>query len=254
MASPHTARVKIEAGEAEQQTPASAASSRPFDVSSLIKKEAEAPGVNNNLVCGDLKSSPVSSPCPPASAASLYPYLGLYSQLLTSPVVHMPGLMMGAQLALASAHHQNMLASAWAGLQAPASAPLMSDRLKASRFSPYSHFPPTKSPPASSDKSAFQTVLPAPKVAPGSPPPSPSSHTATTSLRIKTITPPSLSPANSHTSSTSPGDSAAASAPSSEIRRIQRMVTGLDGGLETKYGISHSSPETDPKNAMKKSQ
>ena len=212
--------------------------------------------MNNNLGCGDLKSSPVASPCPPASAASLYPYLGLYSQLLTSVQgPHpMPGLMMGAQLALASAHHQNMLASAWAGLQAPASGHLMSDRLKAPRFSPYPLFPPTKSPPASSSSSAFQTVLPSPKVAPGSPPPSPSSHTATTSLRIKTITPPSLSPANSHTSSTSPGDSAADSRPASDIRNIERLVTGLDGGRDTKYGISHSPPGDQTRNAMNKSQ
>ena len=264
VASPHTvtdpAQLKTEAEE-EAPTSAVSASVRPFDVSSLIKKESEPPGVNNNLGSSEVKSSPVANPCPPgsipASAASLYPYLGLYSQLMSSvhsvPGVHsMPGLMMGAQLALASAHHQTMLASAWAGLQSPPPGPLMADRLKTPRFSPYS-----RSPPASSEsRSAFQSVMPAAKVspAPGSPPPSPSSHTATTSLRIKTITPPSLSPANSHTSSTSPGDAAAASRPASDIRNIERMVSCLDGGQEATYGISHNLPGDNPNNAMKKSQ
>ena len=118
-----------------------------------------------------------------------------------------------AHLALANLHQQQtasaMLASAWQPLMLQSQ-----DRLKAHRFSPYPHPHPSFSPPAplltktppvtsapeDTRVSAFQSVAPAPAQKPPSSPPSPAS-------------------------SGSPS-----AAPASELRSMERLVTGLRGG------------------------
>ena len=170
---------------------------RPFDVSSLIKKEErESP------------ESPLPTPPPPP----VYPpYLGLYQHLLP-PSLSSP-LMLQAQLALA-AQHNSFLASAYASLSSSARPSL--ERMKSSRFSPYTSnttsstsSPSSTTSNSSSSRSAFQAV------GRRSPPSSPA--------RIKTISPPLLSPS-------SPGG----------IKNIQQMVNGLNGGAEGKFGLTHS--------------
>ena len=207
---------------------------RPWDVSSLVKKEED------NVVKSPVASpnTLTSPPVPPPPPASLYPYLGLYSQLLHSmpapgfPPSSLPHafnpLMMQAHLALA-AHHNSVLATAYSGLSQPS----MMDRLKSNRFSPYpaTQHQPGNTSVSSESKSAFQSVIKQ-----SSPPASP--DTATTSLMIKTITPPCSSPDHSSTSS-SPGDTG-----SDDIQHIQKMVNGLNGGHETKFGISHEVQRT----------
>lgn len=261
-----TESVKTETKEPEVTTVTN--SLRPFDVNSLIKKEETCsnrniPVINNN------HANIEKPPCElnmqghdVAGGPGLYPYLGLYSHLMSMP--HhpgpplLPGLnpLMQAQIALAAhAHQQSVLASAYANLH-PSS---MMERLKSQRFSPYqNHKSPNSSHISTSDsKSAFTSVTPGSmgqsSPTPGSPPPSPSSHTATTSLRIKTISPPILSPAHSQTSS-SPGENPlSSSTPSSkdsstsltpDIRNIEAMVNGLNGGHDTKFGITHESHRT----------
>ena len=164
-------------------------------MSSLIKKEEPRRGS---------PESPLSSPPPPPVYPP--PYLGLYQHLLppglTSP------LMLQAQLALA-AQHNSFLASAYASLT---TARPGLERIKTSRFSPYSA--PTISTSSNtsntnSTRSAFQAV--------GRRSPS------TSPARIKTISPPLLSPS-------SPGG----------IKNIQQMVNGLNGGAEGKFGLTHS--------------
>ena len=303
--------VKQETQETGNHDVSTTAPLRPFDVNSLIKKETtedkEAVGVNNNhddKTPVAVASSPDHvAPSPP----SLYPYLGLYSHLMShslppnfpappaasnhGPPLLPPGLnplMMQAHLALA-AHHNSVLASAYANL-APSS---MMERIKSQRFSPYP--PPAHlfSPPSSTShpshlssdsKSAFHSIVPGRQSqaslppptpsspanslppTPSSPPPSPSSNTATTSLRVKTITPPSLSPANSHSSTSSPGDLQSSKDPrttcpknqeptvqglTTDIKSIEKMVNGLNGGHDTTFGISHGH---DQRRSLAKSQ
>ena len=88
--------MKQEPGPVTTITSSSSSSARPFDVSSLIKKEeadtdpeteeaAVTPPHNNNL--GKPAPAPASSPGQHLGAG-LYPgYLGLYSQLLHSPLM-----------------------------------------------------------------------------------------------------------------------------------------------------------------------
>ena len=86
--------MKQEPGPVTTSTTTSSSSARPFDVSSLIKKEeadtdpeteeaAVTPPHNNNL------GKPAPAPSPGQHpGAGLYPgYLGLYSQLLHSPLM-----------------------------------------------------------------------------------------------------------------------------------------------------------------------
>ena len=117
-----------------------------------------------------------------------------------------------------------MLASAWQPLMLQSQ-----DRLKAHRFSPYPHPHPSFSPPApllaktppvtsrpeDTRVSAFQSVAPAPAPAPAKQPPS---------------SPPS--PASSGSPS---------AAPASELRSMERLVTGLHGGAGDtgQFSVSH---------------
>jgi len=177
-------------------------STRPFDVSSLIKKEEPRRGS---------PESPLATPPP----APVYPpYLGLYQHLLPPGLSSLSSpLMLQAQLALA-AQHNSFLASAYASLT---SARPGLERVKSSRFSPYISSSPTSSTsssssPTNTSRSAFQAV------GRRSPPASPG--------RIKTISPPLLSPP-------SPGGL-------QNIQQIQQMVNGLNGGAEGKFGLTHS--------------
>ena len=237
-------------------------------MSSLIKKETVASSNSGHVSNNNKEHSPapvsehdlINVSSPPLNNGPLYPYLGLYSHLMSLPPTYpvntgqspvLPGLnplMMQAHLALAAQ------ASAYANLHPSA----MMDRLKSQRFSPYHHVSSshkthasTTSPLSSDSKSAFQSVVPGPRQhvttpTPSSPPPSPSSQTATTSLRVKTITPPCLSPDTSHSSS-SPGDHPSSKDTISgmtDIKNIENMVNGLKGGHETKFGISHDHRRT----------
>jgi len=237
---------------------------RPFDVSSLIKKDkshsprldppyspAKSPG---SVTSPDVSVGPPSQPSPP----SLYPYLGFYQQLMNGGSQNpggLPGLppnfpptsaafpglnpmLINAQLALA-AQQNPFLATAYANINSAGPMSMM-DRLKQHRFSPYGPSPfsnslssqsqPTLSPSSlsSESKSAFQSVIP--KNLASSPPPSPVN--ASTSLKIKTMSPPSLSPTSlpSH----SPTEV-------NDIKNIENMVNGLNGSKDTKFGISHDS-------------
>ena len=171
--------------------------SRPFDVSSLIKKEEPRP-CESEVSPGP--HTTLATPPPP-----LYPYLGLYHQLLhhqALPPGLPPGLsplVMQAQLALA-AQQNSLLASAYANLNS--TGPGM-ERLKAARFSPYT-------------RSAFTSV---------------GSRAQSPPHPVKTISPPCLSPEHSLPS--------LPSSPSG-IKNIQDMVNGLNGGPETKFGLTHS--------------
>jgi len=238
---------------------------RPFDVSSLIRKDnssshsprqdqpyspAKSPG---SVTSPDVSVGPPSQPSPP----SLYPYLGFYQQLMnggsqnpgfpgmppnfpptSTPFPGLNPMLINAQLALA-AQQNPFLATAYANLNSAGSMSMM-DRLKQHRFSPYGPSPfssslssqsqPTLSPTSlsSDSKSAFQSVIP--KNLANSPPPSPVN--ASTSLRIKTMSPPSLSPTSlpSH----SPTEV-------NDIKNIENMVNGLNGTKDSKFGISHDS-------------
>ena len=95
---------------------------------------------------------------------------------------------MQAQLALA-AQQNSLLASAYANLSSASVSGL--ERMKGSRFSPYS-----------TTRSAFSSVV-----------------SRAASPPVKTISPPS--------------------SPLQGIKNIQEMVNGLNGGPETKFGLSH---------------
>ena len=240
---------------------------RPFDVSSLMRKDTSPPspappprGDNASPSKRSPLASPdvsVGPPSQPAAPSSLYPYLlntGLYHQLMaggppgfppsSTAAASFPGLnpmLLNAHLALA-AQQNPLLATAYANLNAsasigPPSASLMMDRLKQHRFSPYpvpSPFPPLLSPPPSSavsppglSSSASSRSAFQSVVPRGGHAPSPPRSPAT---------PPRLSPP---AKTVSPPCHSPARTPPSDIRNIENMVNGLNGSVDGKFGISH---------------
>ena len=228
---------------------------RPFDVSSLIRKD-DAPSPARSPASA-ARSPPLSSMTSPdvsvgpplqPSQSSLYPYLlnsGLYHHLMNGSAgfggppgggggggpAAFPALnpvLLNAQLALA-AHQNPFLASAYASL---GGGPLgMVERLKQHRFSPYPDTlaagvappsvvgPPRSQPSFGSDpRSAFQSVVPKAQTSPLGRS-SPSSPTCG-----------------------SPRSSASKSPSTSDIKNIENMVNGLNGSVDGKFGISHSPP------------
>ena len=167
-------------------------------------------------------SSPDVSVGPPGSPGSLYPYLGLYQQLLGAhhPFPHhhfppAPNFPMNP-LILAAASQNPFLAYSGLGPLA------VIDRIKQNRFSPYpvpSHPTSFPLPPLNSDsRSAFRSVggkkAPSPARRDGSP-----------------VSPPPASPPH---------------AAASDIKNIEAMVQQLNGtrdqlkgSRDNSYGISH---------------
>ena len=233
---------------------------RGFDISSLIRKDDEEEEEKESR-------SPVSSPRvsvgPPVEKSS-NPYGNIFSsnlyqqylgQLLSQqqqafhaaaappPPPHLPPfnpMLLQAQLAMAAS--SNPLLGGYGGLASS----IMAERMKAHRYSPY-HTPVSHN---TSLNTSVSSSLSSPgassafvSLTPRSPPVSPP-HSAT---------PPVMSPDPHHTSpshhryspaSHSPSSSSARLSPpvKSEIKSIENMISGLNGGEESgRFGIAHDS-------------
>ena len=243
----------------EQQKPF-----RGFDITSLIRKDDEdckktptpqsppkSPHSPNN------NSSPTLSRGPPIEKSS-NPYAGLFgSNLYQQYLGHLlssqqgmsgggfPGsgapppfppfnpMLLQAQLAMAA--QNNPLLNNFNGVASS----MMAERLKQQRFSPYSRVSPSSlssslntslassmHSPNSSVPSAFRSITPKSNGA-SSPPVSPPSCASPGSLDLSTS--PKL---------TSP---VIKQEPKNDIKNIESMIHGLNGGAEGRYSLSHES-------------
>lgn len=257
---------------------------RSFDITSLMRKDedykpsrpATADGQPPTAATDSPRRSPppggLRSPAgtpPTGPAAAPYPNLfnsGLYQQYLTQLIANSGGaggggggpppalnhMLLQAQLALAQAqsNQAHLLANY------PGSAALLSERLKANRFSPYpvtslalnTSAPPLHSPLFSSPPgglgSAFKSLT-RPMLGGGgvSPPVSPPiSDTPPLAGSPAAATSPPLVKAEQEEEGAGGGSAEPAlpPPPPSDIKNIEKMINGLNGNPEGRFSLSHN--------------
>ena len=233
---------------------------RGFDITSLIRKDDEAPAKTESAKdSGSLPSSPNNNSSPtmtrgPPIEKSSNPYAGLFGsslyqqylgQLLSShsQASQFPGtgpgappfspfhpMLLQAQLAMAAQSQGQLLGPGYPGVAGSVASSMLAERLKQHRFSPYSRPPSASlntsmtSPTSSSGPSAFRSLTPKSVTSASSPPVSPPScaSPSQTSLDL----------------STSPGP-VIKTEPKNDIKNIESMIQGLNGSTEGRFSLSH---------------
>ena len=229
---------------------------RGFDISSLIRKDEDEEAGDRSPAPVSPATSPRVSLGPPVEKSSnpysnifnsnLYQqYLGqLLSQQQQQAALHAPPphhlppfnpMLLQAQLAMAAS--SNPLLGGYGGLATS----IMAERMKAHRYSPY-HAPVSHN---TSLNTSVSSSLSSPgassafvSLTPRSPPVSPP-HRATSP--VLSPSPRHSSPSHRYTPPTHSPTSRLSPPAKSEIKSIENMISGLNGGEEGRFGIAHDS-------------
>ena len=234
------------------RTPSEHKPFRGFDITSLIRKDDEAPAKEPLKDSGSLPSSPNNNSSPtmsrgPPLEKSSNPYAGLFGSnlyqqylghILSSgggggppsfPPIH--PMLLQAQLAMA-AQSSPLLGPGYPGVAQASS--MLAERLKQHRFSPYSRAPGpaslnTSMTSPNSSGSAFRSLTPKSVTSASSPPVSPPSCASPSQTSLSTS--PQLP-------SPSPGPVIKTES-KNDIKNIESMIQGLNGSAEGRFSLSH---------------
>ena len=238
---------------------------RGFDITSLIRKDDEAPAKTESAKdSGSLPGSPTNNSSPtmtrgPPLEKSSSPYAGLFGsnlyqqylgQLLSSqsqssqfpgpgapPFSPFHPMLLQAQLAMAAQSHNQLLGPGYPGMAGSVASSMLAERLKQHRFSPYSRSPASlntsmTSPTSSSGPSAFRSLTPKSVTSACSPPVSPPSCASPSQTSLDLSTSPDT------VIKTEPKVEPKVE-PKNDIKNIESMIQGLNGSAEGRFSLSH---------------